>query len=162
MSAALRGYLALVILLSAPLAISRAGGGSSETSVFDAPFFKGRSLPCLTDYLNAVQPKLTGSRTFFISTVRTYEDGWVSAFVFDQSRNHLVLWEPRTSQACDDLRHSRRDWDLQRDVRNDVQGSTYLLGRLEANGLKARCLAGDRVTITLKAGRFVNAQIERR
>ena len=161
MNPALRGFLALTVLLIPPFAISGAGGGSLEASVFDHPYFKHRSVPCLTVYLNTTQPKLTGSRTFYISTVQTFEDGWVNAYVFDQSRNHLMLWEPYSSSECDDLRRSRRDWDLQRDVRDDIQGSTYLLQRLESKSLKARCLAGDRVTITLKAGRFVSAQIER-
>lgn len=162
MNSALRGYIALVFLLTAPFNATRAGGGSLESSVFDAPFFKGRSVPCLTAYLNATQPKLTGSRTFFISAVQVFADGWVNAYVFDQSRNHIVLWEPRSSPACDDLRFSRRDWDLQRDVRNDVQGSTYLLGRLEASELKVRCLTGDRVTVRLYAGRLVSVRVERR
>ncbi len=150
------------MLMIAPLAISRASGGNLESSVFDHPYFKGRTVPCLTAYLNTMQPKLTGSRTFFISTVQMFEAGSANANVFDPSRNHIMLWEPYSSPACDDLRHSRRDWDLQRDVRDDTRGSTYLLGRLEAKSLKARCLAGDHVTIRLKAGRFVNAKIERR
>ncbi len=161
MNSALRGLLALMTALIAPLTITRAGGGSLEASVFDHPYFKNRSVPCLTVYLKTTQPKLTGSRTFFISTVQTFEDGWVNANVFDPFRNHIVLWEPYISPECNDLSRSRRDWDLQRDVVNDVGSSTYLLGRLEAHGLKARCLAGDRVTITLQAGRFVSAQIER-
>lgn len=161
MKSALRGLLALVILLTSPLALTRAGGGSLESSVFDHPYFKNRSVPCLTVYLNATQPKLTGSRTFFILTVQTFEDGWVNAYVFDRSRNHIVLWEPYSSPACDDLRRSRRDWDLQRDVVDDTGSSTYLLGQLEAKSLKARCLAGDRLTITLQAGRFVSARVER-
>jgi hypothetical protein len=160
-NSALRGLLALVTALIAPFAISRAGG-SLESSVFDHPYFKNRSVPCLTVYLKVTQPSFTGSRTFFISTVQTFEDGSANTNVFDPSRNHIVLWEPYSSPACDDLLRSRRDWDLQRDVRDDIQGSTYLLSRLEAKSLKARYLAGDRVTITLKAGRFSGARVERR
>jgi hypothetical protein len=140
---------------------AKAGGGdASGLSVFVHPYFKGRAVPCLTVYLKDRQPKFSGRRVFYISRVQSLDD-YMYADVYDPAANHLILWEPYTSLECGDLLHSRRDWDLEKDVADDPGGSTYLLWRSEVPGLIARCQAGDRVTITMRDGRFVSAKIVR-
>lgn len=146
------------------LVAARAVAGGSDprsSSVFVHPYFQGRAVPCLTVYLKDRQPKFSGSRVFLISRVQSGDD-YTYADVFDPAANHLILWEPRVGGPCDDLRFSRRDWDLQKDVADNPNGSTYLLWRSEVPGLIARCRAGDRVTITMKSGLFVSAKIARR
>ena len=149
-----------LVLVALGLARAIAGGGGS-VSVLDHPWFKGRSVPCLTVYLKENAPKFTGARVFYISNVQS-GDGYTYADVYDPAANHLILWEPYNSTECDDLRFSRRDWDLVKDVVANPNGSTYLLWRSEVPGLIARCKAGDRVTITMRSGQFVSAAIARR
>ncbi len=149
--------IALLIFVTA-----KAGGGdASGLNVFVHPYFKGRAVPCLTVYLKDREPKFSGRRVFYLSSVQS-GDGYTYADVYDPAANHLILWEQYTGGPCDDLRFSRRDWDLEKDVADDPNGSTYLLWRSEVPGLIARCKAGDRVTITMKNGQFVSAKIARR
>ncbi len=144
------------------LVCAKAGGGDAPNlSVFVHPYFKGRAVPCLTVYLKDQAPKFSGSRIFYISSVQS-GDGYLYADVYEPAANHVILWEPWTDGPCDDLRRSRRDWDLEKDVADDPNGSTYLLWRSEVPGLIARCKAGDRVTITMKNGRFISAKTVRR
>jgi hypothetical protein len=140
---------------------ARAGGDTPNLSVFVHPYFKGRTMPCLTVYLKDREPQFSGKRIFYISRVQS-GDGYTYADVYDPAANHVILWEPRVGGPCDDLRFSRRDWDLKKDVADNPNGSTYMLWRSEVPGLIARCKTGDRVTITMQNGRFVSAKIVRR
>lgn len=126
-----------VLLVAFGLAPAIAAGGG-PVSVLDHPWFKSRSVPCLTVYLKGDEPKFSGSRVFYISDVQS-GDGYTYADVYDPAANHLILWEPWSSPECDDLRFSRRDWDLVKDVADDPGGSSYILWRNEVPGLIARC-----------------------
>ncbi len=151
-----------VWLLGIALLAARAvAGGGGSVSVLDHPWFAGRAVPCLTVYLKDQQPKFSGSRVFYISSVQSGV-GYTYAHVYDPAANHLILWEPYFLSECDDLRFSRRNWDLEKDVADDPGSSTYLLWRSEVPGLIARCKAGERVTIKMRNGRFVSAKIVRR
>ncbi len=144
----------LALMLALPSLRGVAGGGDG-ISVLDHPDFRGRVVPCLTVYLKDRTPGFTGQRVFFVSRVEESQGGYVRALVHDVAGHNIVLWEPRTGPECNDLRLSRRDWDLQKDVADDPAGSSYLLWRKDVPGLIAQCRAGTRVTITLRAGRLV-------
>jgi hypothetical protein len=151
--------LGFLVLLAARAVAG--GGDASNLSVFVHPYFAGRAVPCLTVYLKDREPKFSGRRIFYISSVQS-GDGYTYADVYDPTANHVILWEPRMGSPCDDLRFSRRDWDLKEDVADEPNGSTYMLWRSEVPGLVARCKAGDRVTITMRDGQFVSAKTVRR
>jgi hypothetical protein len=153
--------LSVLVALCAFVGAKAGGGDASNLSVFVHPYFVGRAVPCLTVYLKDREPEFSGTRTFFISRVES-GGGYIYADVYEPAANHVIHWEPLTSPECDDLRFSRRDWDLKKDVADNPNGSTYLLWRSEVPGLIARCKAGDRVTITMRNGRFVSAKTVRR
>ena len=134
-------------------------GGGDGFSVLDHPDFQGRAIPCLTAYLKDRVLGFTGTRVFFISRVEQFAGGYIRALVHDVSGNNIVLWEPHTGPECNDLRLSRRDWDLVKDVADDPAGSTYLLWRKDVPGLIAQCRAGTRVTITMRGGRLVASSV---
>lgn len=152
-----RVFVALGLILA--LSSLGAAGGGDGASVLDHPYFKDRIVLCLTAYLKDRLPSFTGSRVFYVSRVEVFEGGYTSALVHDPAGNNIVLWEPLASTECDDLRLSRRDWDLTKDVADNPQGSTYILWRKDVPGLIARCRAGNRVTITMRSGRFVAASV---
>jgi hypothetical protein len=151
----------VLVALCAFIGAKAGGGDASGLSVFVHPYFKGRAVPCLTVYLKYREPKFSGTRIFYLSRVQSGE-GYTYADVYEPATNHVIHWEPFTSDACDDLRFSRRDWDLKEDVAETPNASTYMLWRSEVPGLIARCKSGDRVSITMQKGRFVAAKIKRR
>ena len=129
-------------------------------SVMGQTAFASRAIPCLRNYVLEQQPNFSGTLTAHISAVYVIENN-AFTHVYIPVWARLVLWEPYTpfENECPDFIRSRRDWDLNTEVRSDIQGSTYLLRPEEARAMVRRCLAGDKVEMRFSRGRLVWAQI---
>ena len=74
--------------------------------------------------------------------------GYTYADVYDPAANHVILWEPYNSTECDDLRFSRRDWDLVKDVDadfisaiNEQSGSMFALRQIKPESASSELIA---------------------
>lgn len=107
--------------------------------------FERRLQPCLEKWL--LDNPLTGLGPWRFFLGQTPQQPPTSCYFYDPLGQRLVLWELHTGDEYMDLRHSRRQWDLTRDVMEDIGGSTYLLQTQEAAAIKACCLRGRMVEL---------------
>jgi hypothetical protein len=132
----------------------------SRIPVLRHPYYGPNVLPALKE-LVAERGKSKRNH-FYVGRVEVFEGGYESVLVYWKENRALVLWEPGRGlnlqgvpDARYDLWHSRRYWDLDKDVvptLADVGGSSFLVTKQDAHEWIRKCLqSGERFVVNRTA-----------